>query len=126
MTEPDIVVELDRWLTEPAFDLAQEEQELLQRARDEIAALREYKASVAAHIIRVRRFDIEAIQRTRDEIMALRKMHTPEHFQRVHDATRAEALEEAAQRCEQYSVWIHGDMTSANFAKLIRALKDKP
>ena len=95
MTEPDIVAVLDRWLTEPAFDLAQEERELLQRARD--------------------------------EIMALRKMHTPEHFQRVHDATRAEALEEAARMCEADADLFDAQVANAMeaCATAVRALKDK-
>jgi len=67
MTDPDIVAELDRWLTEPAFGLAQEERELLQRARDEIVALRERNR-----------------QRQLTGSM-------------IHGRARAEALEEAAQ-----------------------------
>ena len=98
MTEPtDIVAELDHWIrgsvqADPVL--------VLQRARDEIAALRQAKAELSDHILRVL---------SRDEL---------QHWMLMKADVRAEALEEAALVC---IVSGHERLADA-----IRALKEKP
>jgi len=109
MTDPDIVAELDAWLadTPRIGQAAIERSRMIQRARDEIVALR--------------------AETDREGSLLERQSKTL-------TAVRAEALEEAAQACQalpaEYPLPLFdGDLWAGcrrRFSAAIRALKDKP
>jgi len=103
MTDPDIVAELDAWLadTPRIGQAAIERSRMIQRARDEIVALR--------------------AETDREGSLLERQSKTL-------TAVRAEALEEAARLC--IGAAEHGfpehESTRLRLARAIRALMDKP
>lgn len=101
VTERDVVAELDRWIA-LAKDMASRDMcEMLQRARDEIVALREKGATLVEGFAAIRAANAIA------------------------DKARDEALEEAAQLC-QARFKRPLDVEALNCARAIRSLKDKP
>lgn len=105
MPTDDVVAELDRWLDEPAYVDTRERGREIERASTLIHA-------------------------ARDEIVALRKLTDGDWVWKQITDTRAEALEEAAQRCDKlatdYTIPMSVDNWSAGCrgcAGRIRALK---
>ena len=98
MSEPDIVAELDAW-------------------RENVPLNTAFPIDTAS-------IAMTLVQRARDEIMALRKVQWEAITNQCREYVkhvRAEALEEAAQACED-----HEGNYSHEYAAAIRALKDKP
>jgi len=104
----DIVTELERWLD--TWPVGDDPMDMIQRARDEIAALRA--------LINDER------KRAGDEIVALRNLaFSADDLKTITRASRRDALEEAAQVMEQWDVMRDGIHTNGKLAAAIRALR---
>jgi len=110
----DIVAKLDRWLavSDPPGRLPLCNREMIQRARDEIVALRERCIEPARH----------SYQPTQQYIQI-------QPLELIAAKARAEALEEAARACDEIGDWSAPETVVRAIcdrcAAAIRALKDR-